>query len=262
MVDHHMFNILIQYTPQIVSVARAYEAMGLKCRFYSNESIFDLFSDFKPSVIIVLAQNVNRAFVKVCQENPWVKVVLLGQYESEFTTQLLNSGIKVGRVLGLRPNVDIIQFNGACGKPHLKCKYLICESNGPDIQRVYHDNKLSEAVSIRLFGKGFGGYGSMGLLSDNSLRDQLASCDIFITTKPDLVLAAIVCASKVVYDKPLYNLKNIYPSVEKAELFGYNNEDVNTIIGAHTSFHVANEIIKSIDFDLSHRIPRFECNNA
>lgn len=257
-----MFNLLINYCPQIVSIARAYEAMGLKCKFYSNESIFDLFSDFRPSVVIVLAQNINRAFVKVCQENPWVKVVLLGQAENEFIHQLANSGIKLGRVSGLRPCVDIIQFNGACGKPYLKCKYLICESNGPEIQRVYHENKLSEAISIRMFGKGWGGYGGCGLLSDGLLRDQLASSDIFITTKPDLVLAAIVCASRVVYDKPLYNLKNIYHSVEKAELFGYNNEDVNTIIGAHTSFHVGNEILREIGFDLSHRIPRFECNNA
>ena len=111
-----MFNILTQYIPQMVPIARAYEAMGLKVKWYSNESIFDLFSDFKPSVIIVLAQNVTRAFVKVCQENPWVKVILLGQAESEFTHQLANSGIKVGRVMGLRPCVDIIQFNGACGK--------------------------------------------------------------------------------------------------------------------------------------------------
>ena len=243
----------------MVPIARAYEAMGLKVRFYSTESIFDLVSEFRPSVIIALAQNVNRTFVKVCQENPWIKIILLGPTENEFTDALTKCSIKVGRP-NLRPCVDIIQFNGACGKPHLKCRYLICENNTPEIRKIYHDNKLDGAISIRLYGRGWGGYGSCGIVADSSLRALLASCDIFVTTRPDLVLASIICMSKVVYEHPLYGLKNIYKSVENAEQSNFYSEDITTIINNHTSFHVANELINSVDFDLSHKIPRFEFN--
>ncbi len=257
-----MFNILIQYHPLIVCIARAYEAIGIKCKFFSTESIFDLISEFKPMIIIVLSNNTNRAFVKACCENPWIKVILIGTIENEFTHQLVNSGIKTGRILSLRPSADIVSFNGGIGQPHLKCKYLICESNTPQISQIIYDNKLNEAISIRMYGQGWSGYGACGITSDNMLKDLLVSSEIFITSRTELILNAILCISKVVHPNSLYNLSNIYKTCEEANQVGYNNIDIGEICSKHSSFHVASEILQSVDIDIRHKIPKIECKNV
>lgn len=252
-----MLNILIQYHPLLVPIAKSLQGMQLNPSFFSNESPFDIIQEKKPQVVITQSE-MSRGLYRALSENPWIKVICIGSHFNEYSSQLSYQMCKVGRVKNIRPNADIISYNGSVGRPELKTKYIICEKNTPAIRKLIRDNNLHDAVSIRKYGPGWGDYGSCGIITDQLLKDVLVSSEILVTTQPHLVLNAILCITKVVYNQKLYGLKNIYESIEEANSSNYDNNDIGIITSNHTSFHVASELLSSVDIDLSNRIPRIE----